>query len=355
METNFTKPVHWENEGIEPSTTLRKTGFQGGYKPPASVFNHFFYNNEKCIKELQTAANSLDANKSDSDHTHSYAGSSSAGGAANELINREQFSITNTTSARYKYIKLGKVSTSNSGSRAMIQLIGRSSYNDMEAGGKVEICLSCNDAINTNNCRIGALVFAYGNSASNSTVTNTWATDVLIVRAEGYSMAEADVYLKFTSDANFTSYFAVVEKQDTFKWATDVVFTNTDPTENAVHSYTAPKKIIRDDYLSANEPLKTSASGKLLYNATSLSSSSITIDIANLFENYSAVVCNVVTSGGRYSLTLPLSYIKALGTSEFYEAEGLLFYYVDDSNLNIKTGLGQVNPTISSVKIINLY
>ena len=43
MESNFTSPVHWENEGVEPSTTLKKTGFQGGYKPPASVFNYFFY------------------------------------------------------------------------------------------------------------------------------------------------------------------------------------------------------------------------------------------------------------------------------------------------------------------------
>lgn len=30
MESNFTSPVHWENEGVEPSTTLKKTGFQGG-------------------------------------------------------------------------------------------------------------------------------------------------------------------------------------------------------------------------------------------------------------------------------------------------------------------------------------
>lgn len=29
MESNFTSPVHWENEGVEPSTTLKKTGFQG--------------------------------------------------------------------------------------------------------------------------------------------------------------------------------------------------------------------------------------------------------------------------------------------------------------------------------------
>lgn len=82
MESNFTSPVHWENEGVEPSTTLKKTGFQGGYKPPASVFNYFFYNNEKCIKELQTAANNLDANKSNLGHTHKYAVSDSAGGAA---------------------------------------------------------------------------------------------------------------------------------------------------------------------------------------------------------------------------------------------------------------------------------
>ena len=82
MESNFTSPVHWENEGVEPSTTLKKTGFQGGYKPPASVFNYFFYNNEKCIKELQTAANNLDANKSNLGHTHKYAASDSAGGVA---------------------------------------------------------------------------------------------------------------------------------------------------------------------------------------------------------------------------------------------------------------------------------
>lgn len=316
--------------------------------------------NKDALAYLIYKIKSLINKKADSDHTHLYAGSSSAGGAANELINREQFSITNTTSTRYQYIKLGKVNTSKSGSRAMIQLIGRSSYNDMEAGGKVEICLSCNDAINTNNCRIGAMVYAYGNSTANSTVTNTWATDVLIVRAEGYSMAEADVYLKFTSDANFTSYFAVVEKQDTFKWATDVVFTNTDPTENAVYSYATPKKIIRDDYLSANGVLRTPSAGRFLYNSESFlppsTSSSMTISgIPNLFLSYSLVICNVITSEGKHSVILPLSYIKVLGTNGFYEAEGLLFYYVDDSTLTVKTGLGQSDPIINSVKIINLY
>ncbi len=334
-------------------------------------------------------------------------------------LNREQFSITNTTSARYQYVKLGKVNVSKSGSRAMIQLVGRSSYNDIDAGGKVEIYLSCNDAVNTNNCRIGALVYAYGNSTSDLTVTNTWATEVLVVRAEGYSTAEADIYLKFTSGTNFTSYFAVMEKQDTFKWTTGVEFTNTDPTENAVYSYIAAKKLFRDDYLpmsggtiysddftpfwigrasnlgssigfrnkerhlgrvgftdekfivrhggNVNNSFEVSNDGTvtakrfiststdvLLYS-NSFTASSATIDIPNLFTNYSAVVCNAVTTSGKYSVTLPLAYIKSLGTSEFYEADGLLFYYVDDSTLTVKTGLGQSNPTINSVKIINLY
>ena len=98
-----------------------------------------------------------------------------------------------------------------------------------------------------------------------------------------------------------------------------------------------------------------STSTDMLLYSNSFTASSATIDIPNLFTNYSAVVCNAVTTSGKYSVTLPLAYIKSLGTSEFYEADGLLFYYVDDSTLTVKTGLGQSNPTINSIKIINLY
>lgn len=92
-----------------------------------------------------------------------------------------------------------------------------------------------------------------------------------------------------------------------------------------------------------------------LYSNTTGGSSPLTVTVSNLFAEYSAVICNVVTSSGRYSLTLPLRYIKSLGTSAYYEAEGLLFYYVDDSNLKLHTGLGQSNPTINSIKLIGLY
>jgi len=96
-------------------------------------------------------------------------------------------------------------------------------------------------------------------------------------------------------------------------------------------------------------------SQKQLYSNTTGGSSPLTLTVSGLFEKYSAVICNIVTSNEKYSLTLPLQYIKSLGTSAYYEAEGLLFYYVDDSNITVRTGLGQSNPTISSIKIIGLY
>ena len=53
---NFTKPMKWNNKGIEPSETLKNQGFKGGYKPPAEVFNYFFNNSEICVDELQKAS-----------------------------------------------------------------------------------------------------------------------------------------------------------------------------------------------------------------------------------------------------------------------------------------------------------
>lgn len=106
---------------------------------------------------------------------------------------------------------------------------------------------------------------------------------------------------------------------------------------------------------SVDERLNKFTSQKQLYSNTTGGSSPLTLTVSGLFEKYSAVICNIVTSNGKYSLTLPLQYIKSLGTSAYYEAEGLLFYYIDDSNIRISTGLAQSNPTISSIKIIGLY
>ena len=43
----------WANEGVPPDEEREKNGFQGGYHPPAGIFNWFFCLVSKCINELQ--------------------------------------------------------------------------------------------------------------------------------------------------------------------------------------------------------------------------------------------------------------------------------------------------------------
>ena len=51
---SFEKQVpEWNNPGTEPSDSLKSTGFVGGYKPPASVFNWFWHSVCQCLEELQ--------------------------------------------------------------------------------------------------------------------------------------------------------------------------------------------------------------------------------------------------------------------------------------------------------------
>lgn len=67
MAIEFTnKPTKWENDGAEPSTELKKNGFQAGYKPPAGIFNHQWHTTGKCIDELQTEVSSIDDKKANS-------------------------------------------------------------------------------------------------------------------------------------------------------------------------------------------------------------------------------------------------------------------------------------------------
>lgn len=66
MAIEFTnKPTKWENEGAEPSTELKKNGFQAGYKPPAGIFNHHWHESAECIEELQTKLSDVDDKKVD--------------------------------------------------------------------------------------------------------------------------------------------------------------------------------------------------------------------------------------------------------------------------------------------------
>ena len=51
----------WQNEGTEPSEELQTSGFQGGYKPPAGIFNWFWHKVTACINELQTRLEEMSA------------------------------------------------------------------------------------------------------------------------------------------------------------------------------------------------------------------------------------------------------------------------------------------------------
>lgn len=55
------KPTEWKNEGTPPSPDLVDMGFVGGYKPPASVFNHFFSTHQKLLDEVQENVDLLQA------------------------------------------------------------------------------------------------------------------------------------------------------------------------------------------------------------------------------------------------------------------------------------------------------
>ncbi len=54
---------NWAENGTtaEPSENLRQSGFQGGYKPPANVFNWFWRTAMKAITELQAKLSGVDS------------------------------------------------------------------------------------------------------------------------------------------------------------------------------------------------------------------------------------------------------------------------------------------------------
>ena len=55
-------PPEWQNNGEEPSQSLKESGFTPGYKPPAAYFNWFWSKVSACITELQNKL--LDVNTS---------------------------------------------------------------------------------------------------------------------------------------------------------------------------------------------------------------------------------------------------------------------------------------------------
>lgn len=73
-------PPTWNAEGSEPPSSLKTSGFQAGYKPPAAYFNWFWNKVSACLTELQTKLSNVD-NTADADKFVKYASTS---GSANK-------------------------------------------------------------------------------------------------------------------------------------------------------------------------------------------------------------------------------------------------------------------------------
>lgn len=73
-------PPTWNAEGSEPPSSLKTSGFQAGYKPPAAYFNWFWNKVSACLTELQTKLSNVD-NTKDVDKSVKYASTS---GSANK-------------------------------------------------------------------------------------------------------------------------------------------------------------------------------------------------------------------------------------------------------------------------------
>ena len=50
------KAPDWNAQGVEPPSSLKDSGFEAGYKPPAAYFNWFWNRVSACLKELQAKA-----------------------------------------------------------------------------------------------------------------------------------------------------------------------------------------------------------------------------------------------------------------------------------------------------------
>lgn len=58
---NFNEQLpEWNNTGTEPSSSLKSTGFQGGYKPPAGVFNWFWSRMIAIVTEIRGNLSNVD-------------------------------------------------------------------------------------------------------------------------------------------------------------------------------------------------------------------------------------------------------------------------------------------------------
>lgn len=117
----FKKVVpEWNAQGVEPPSSLKNSGFEAGYKPPAAFFNWFWHGVSEALKELQNDAvhNTRKVNGKVLSEDISLA-ADDVGAADNVLGN-----ITDPTTATKNLIYRGNILASNAKSADTYTSIG---------------------------------------------------------------------------------------------------------------------------------------------------------------------------------------------------------------------------------------
>ena len=176
---------------------------------------------------------------------------------AEKIKNHTSF-LARRVTANTVYINLGKFTGDNSGGKAIITISGNPYWGGKGDGGFRVLTLSSNSYsdISSTDIHTGASLYDFGQSNYTGTeiVDDQYNIQVALVRPNGYSVAEVDVYLKF-NNYQYNSYLVTVDYSDGCSWVTStekVTTSDPDPMENALSAFIVPKKTIGD-----NKELKT--------------------------------------------------------------------------------------------------
>ena len=244
----------------------------------------------------------------------------------NEKINRDLKNHTSFLARRVTantvYINLGKFTGDNSGGKAIITISGNPYWGGKGDGGFRVLTLSSNvySDISSTDIHTGASLYDFGQSNYTGTeiVDDQYNIQVALVRPNGYSVAEVDVYLKF-NNYQYNSYLVTVDYSDGCSWVTStekVTTSDPDPMENALSAFIVPKRQIADltkletkaDVETGNCTLTVSAG-----NISNASYSKTGKDVTVNFWFYPADTNEVVVSGLPYAATKGQSGIASAG------------------------------------------
>ena len=234
----------------------------------------------------------------------------------NEKINRDLKNhasfLARRVTANTVYINLGKFTGDNGGGKAIITISGNPYWGGKGDGGFRVLTLSSNvySDISSTDIHTGASLYDFGQSNYTGTeiVDDQYNIQVALVRPNGYSVAEVDVYLKF-NNYQYNSYFVTVDYSDGCSWVTStekVTASDPDPMENALSAFIVPKRQIADlTKLETKADVETGNCTLTVSNGTvsNASYSKTGKDVTVNFWFYPADTNEVVVSGLPYVAT----------------------------------------------------